>query len=147
MKGNKKVINATAVSEDNIEFRSKAEKTMYDLLKDSGLQFRHEPAAIELLRGFYPTYPWYSGTKERKDKIRSITYTPDFVVDGSYCTHIIEVKGFITDRYPLKRKMLLSIMQNLSDFRFYEVHTKRDMLFCIKKIKEIEDEYANTENK
>lgn len=147
MAGNKRVVNATAVSEDNIRFRSKSERTMYNLLKDSGLKFRHEPAAIELLKGFYPAHLWYEGTKERKDKVRSITYTPDFVVDGEYNTYIIEVKGFITDRYPLKRKMLLHLMQNLTTSRFFEVHTKRDMLFCINKIKEIENEYTNTENK
>lgn len=147
MAGNKRVVNATAVSEDNIKFRSKAERTMYNLLKDSGLEFRHEPAAIELLKGFYPTHPWYEGTKERSNKVRSITYTPDFVVDGKCNTYIIEVKGFITDRYPLKRKMLLYLMQSHTPFKFFEVHTKRDMLFCIDRIKEIENEHTNTENK
>lgn len=147
MAGNKRVVNATAVSEDNIKFRSKAERTMYNLLKDSGLEFRHEPTAIELLKGFYPTHPWYEGTKERGSKVRSITYTPDFTVVGKYNTYIIEVKGFITDRYPLKRKMLLSLIQDFSSFRFFEVHTEKDMLFCINKIKEIENEYTNTENK
>lgn len=147
MAGNKRVVNATEVSEDNIKFRSKSERTMYNLLKDSGLEFRHEPAAIELLKGFYPTHPWYEGTKERSDKVRSITYTPDFVVDGKYNTYIIEVKGFITDRYPLKRKMLLCLMQSHTSFKFFEVHTKRDMLFCIDRIKKIENEHTNTENK
>lgn len=147
MAGNKKVVNATAVSEDNIKFRSKAERTMYNLLKDSGLKFRHEPTAIELLKGFYPTHPWYEGTKERSNKVRSITYTPDFVVDGKWNAYIIEVKGFITDRYPLKRKMLLYLMQSHTSLIFFEVHTKRDMLFCIDRIKEIENEHTNTENK
>lgn len=142
---NKKVVNATAVSEDNINFRSKSERTMYNLLKESGLHFVHEPEAIELLTGFYPNHIWYEGTKERKDKVRSITYTPDFIVNGEKCTYIIEVKGFITDRYPLKRKMLLFLIQ-YSDLRFFEVHTKRDMLFCINKIKEFEDEYTGREN-
>lgn len=147
MAGNKRVVNATAVSEDNIKFRSKAERTMYNLLKDSGLEFRHEPAAIELLKGFYPTHPWYEWTEERSNKVRSITYTPDFVVDGKCNTYIIEVKGFITDRYPLKRKMLLHLMQSHTSLIFFEVHTKRDMLFCIDRIKEIENEHTNTENK
>lgn len=147
MAENKRVVNATAVSEDNIKFRSKSERTMYNLLKDSGLEFRHEPTTIALLKGFYPTHSWYEGTRERNDKVRSITYTPDFMVYGKCNTYIIEVKGFITDRYPLKRKMLLYLIQNFTSFKFFEVHTKRDMLFCIDRIKEIENEHTNTENK
>lgn len=143
--GNKKVINATAVFEDDINFRSKSEKAMYNFLKESGLHFIYEPEAIELLKGFYPNSVWYEGTKERKDKVRSITYTPDFIVNGERYTYIIEVKGFITDRYPLKRKMLLFHIQN-SNSKFFEVHTKKDMLFCINKIKELENGHTSREN-
>lgn len=142
---NRKVVNATAVSEDNIDFKSKSERTMYNLLKESGLHFVCEPEAIELLKGFYPDHVWYEGTRERKDKVRSITYTPDFIVDGEKYTYIIEVKGFITDRYPLKRKMLLALIQD-SDLRFFEVHTRRDMQFCINKIKELENGHTSREN-
>lgn len=142
---NRKVVNATAVSEDNIDFKSKSERTMYNLLKESGLHFVSEPEAIELLKGFYPDHVWYEGTKERKDKMRPMTYTPDFIVNGEKHTYIIEVKGFITDRYPLKRKMLLAFMQG-SDLRFFEVHTRRDMQFCINKIRELENGHTSREN-
>ena len=100
---NKKVVNATAVLRDNIKFRSKAEAKMYELLKESGLWFEYEPDPIVLQEGFYPM-GWYEGTKYREDKIRAITYTPDFVVkvpDKNWF-FIVEVKGFITDRYPFK---------------------------------------------
>ena len=76
---NKKVINATAVSQDGIDFKSKSERTMYNLLKESGLEFCYEPKPITLLEGFQPL-PWYEGVKEHTEKIRKMTYTPDFVV-------------------------------------------------------------------
>ena len=81
---------------------------------------------------------WYEGTKYREDKIRAITYTPDFVVkvpDKNWF-FIVEVKGFITDRYPLKRKMLINhIDSSENHYVFAEVHTKRDMEFIIAEIK------------
>lgn len=134
---NKKVINATATLRDNIKFRSKAEAKMYELLKDSGLWFEYEPDPIVLQEGFYPM-GWYEGTRYRKDKIRAITYTPDFIVkvpDKNWF-FIVEVKGFITDRYPLKRKMLINHIDNSkNNYVFAEIHTKRDMEFIITEIK------------
>lgn len=134
---NKKVVNATAVFRDNIKFRSKAEAKMYELLKNSGLWFEYEPDPIILQESFYPI-GWYEGIKYRKDKIRAITYTPDFIVkvpDKNWF-FIVEVKGFITDRYPLKRKMLINhIDSSKSNYVFAEVHTKRDMEFIITEIK------------
>ena len=110
---NKKVVNATAVLRDNIKFRSKAEAKMYELLKDSGLWFEYEPDPIVLQEGFYPI-GYYEGTKYMKDKIRAITYTPDVIVkvpDKNWF-FIVEGEGFITDRYPLKRKMLINHRDN-----------------------------------
>lgn len=134
---NKKVVNATTVFKDNIKFRSKAEAKMYELLKESGLWFEYEPDPIVLQEGFYPM-GWYEGTKYREDKIRAITYTPDFIVkvpDKNWF-FIVEVKGFITDRYPLKRKMLINhIDSSENNYVFAEVHTKRDMEFIIAEIK------------
>lgn len=141
---NKKVINATAVSFDGINFKSKAERTMYNLLKESGLKFYYEPKPIVLSEGFYPD-SWYEGQKEHTEKVRQITYTPDFIVIHNDHTYIVEVKGMPTDRYIVKRKLLLKLIRVLSNVHFFEVHTKRDMLFCIEKIKE--DEHTNSKNK
>lgn len=144
---NRKVLNATAITQDNIKFRSKAEAKMYELLKDSGLWFEYEPKPIVLQESFYPT-GWYEGTKYRKDKVRAITYTPDFIVkilDKKFI-FIIEVKGFITDRYPLKRKMLIHHIESTHNYIFAEVHTKKDMEFIIAEIKKFSDEYTSSKN-
>lgn len=116
---------------------------MYNLLKESGLEFSYEPRPITLLEGFYPL-PWYEGTKEHTEKIRSMTYTPDFIVlHGNNC-FILEVKGMPTDRYVVKRKLFLNYLKEIPNWHFFEVHTKKDMLFCIQKIKEYE--YSSSKN-
>lgn len=140
---NKKVINATAVSQDGIDFKSKSERTMYNLLKESGLEFYYEPEPITLIEGFYPSL-WYEGTKEHIEKIRKMTYTPDFIVKHKGHTFIIEVKGMPTDRYIVKRKLILNHLRYVAFWHFFEVHTKKDMLFCIQKIKEYE--YSSPKN-
>ena len=132
---NKKVINATAVSQDGINFRSKSERTMYNLLKESGLKFWYESEPITLLEGFYPL-PWYEGTKEHTEKIRKMTYTPDFIVEKNNHHFVLEVKGMPTDRYVVKRKLFLNYLKTQPTWHFFEVHTKRDMIFCIQKIKD-----------
>lgn len=134
---NRKVINATPTSLNGITFRSKSEMKMYMLLVESGLHFEYEPEPIVLLDGFYTTHSWYEGTKEHNEKVRSMTYTPDFVVYGTNKQWFIEVKGMVTDRYPLKRKMMLKYI-NDKNIAFFEVHTVKDMNFCIEKIKEHE---------
>lgn len=123
---------------------------MYSLLNESGLEFSYEPKSFVLLEGFYPKNEWYEGQKPRKDKIRSITYTPDFIVVYQDIQFVIEVKGFITDRYPLKRKLLLDkINKEGLNIIFFELHTKKDMTECIERIHKIIDAYENScrENK
>ena len=140
---NKKVINTTAVSQDGINFRSKAERTFYNLIKETGFDFQYEPKSLVLLEGFYPK-PWYEGMKEHTEKVRNMTYTPDFIVYVNGHTFLIEVKGMATDRYIVKRKLLLNYLKQVDSYHFFEVHTKRDMLFCIEKIKECE--YTSPKN-
>ena len=52
---NKKVINATSVSYDGINFKSKFEASIYKMLKESELKFSYEDYTITLMEGFYPT--------------------------------------------------------------------------------------------
>lgn len=147
MAGNKKVINATSVSEDGIEFKSKSEKRMYDLLKASGLKFSYEPERFTIIEGFYPR-PWYKDIELQKKKQIAITYKPDFIVWGSSRLYVIEVKGFEVEKYLMRRKLFLDYTQkNDLAIDFFEVHTVRGMKFCIEKIKELENGHTNTENK
>lgn len=143
---NRKVINATSVSEDNITFKSKSEKKMYDFLKESGLEFEYEPSSITLIEGFYPK-PWYKDLQEVIRKVLPIRYTPDFIVKGKKTTYIIEVKGFEVEKYSMRRKLFLGLLKNRDDVVFFEVHSVKGMKFCIEKIKELENEYTSEENR
>lgn len=146
MAGNRKVINATSVSEDGIEFKSKSERRMYDLLKESGLDFRYEPERFTILEGFYPRV-WYKDCDPQKKKQIGITYKPDFVVRGKSCLYVIEVKGFEVEKYLMRRKLFLDhVRKNDLAVDFFEVHSVRGMKFCIEKIKELENEYTGGKN-
>ena len=141
---NKKIINASSVEKDGIVFRSKAEERMYELLLSSGLSFKYEPLPYILFKGFYPNV-WYKGQTIHKEKVRDITYTPDFVVRGKARNYIIEVKGFPNDVYPVKRKLLFAHLRITGDV-FFEVYKVRDMRFCIDKIKELEKHELSEQN-
>lgn len=88
---NKKVRNATPQVCDGIKFRSKLEVYCYTQLQKYGIQAEYEQYKYVIFNGF--TY--------NTEKIRPITYTPDFV--GK--TFIIECKGMMNQTFPLKWKM------------------------------------------
>ena len=138
---NKKVVNATSIFYDGINFKSKFESFIYKMLKESGLKFSYEDYTITLMEGFYPTKTSYIPRKKKgirvtefKEKIRSMTYTPDFTVFNNDKIYLIEVKGYETDRYIVKRKLLLKYIDD-KNMIFFEIHTKKDMVNCIEFIK------------
>ena len=63
-----------------------------------------------------------------------MTYTPDFTVFNNDKIYLIEVKGYETDRYIVKRKLLLKYIDD-KNMIFFEIHTKKDMINCIEFIK------------
>lgn len=107
---------------------------MYKLLIESNLEVQHEEIKIILMEGFYPK-KWFSKSKEQVKKILNLTYTPDFIVKHNNYTIYIEVKGFMSDNYPIKRKLFLNKINNESNSIFFEVYNKKDMLNCISYIK------------
>lgn len=139
---NKKVVNATSVSEDGIAFKSKMERRMYELLRDSGLEFSYESEKFTVVEGFYPV-SWYKDTEIQRKKQISISYRPDFVVKGRRTLYVIEVKGFEVEKYLMRRKLFLKFINDSGlSVLFFEVHTARGMKFCIDKIKRLEDEHS-----
>lgn len=133
---NRKIKNATKIVVDGITVRSKSEAMMYELLKKTGLKFGYEDYTIILMDSFYPRC-WINGMKKDCSKMRSITYTPDFVVYGSERLYFIEVKGFPNDTYPIKRKLLMRFLMEKNSI-FFEVHNRKEMENCINIITEYE---------
>ena len=130
---------------EGISFKSKLEKTIYQVLREQGFPAKYEPRKFILWQGFKPTVPFYNKDKTTRllklehKKLVDITYTPDFVF--SYRGHmvIIEAKGLENDVFPLKKKMFRKwLEQHHPQSIFFEVYTKRQLLQAIDIIKTLE---------
>ena len=112
-KVNKKVINATEVTVNGVKYRSKLEARCAQILKENNISFEYEPLKIE----YIPKFEYYG------EKYRAAFYTPDFIVDNKY---ILEIKGWKTDTYRYKKKLvLLKLLKdnNYTKYRFFEIKT------------------------
>lgn len=99
-------------------FRSKLEAQTAETLDKLGIPYAYEERKIELIEGFRSPF--------QKDKVRSITYKPDFEI-GSI---IIECKGFETPEWKIKKKLLFKWLQENEPFTvFYQTHdAQKDVL-------------------
>jgi hypothetical protein len=109
---NKKVRNATREVVDDIQFRSRLEAFTYrSLLEASIHNFSYEKHTFILVDKFEARSTCYegdnkTGLKEVSNKIRPMTYTPDFCyIDENKVGWIIDVKGFANDVFPYKWKL------------------------------------------
>lgn len=148
---NRKIKNATEVSQDNIKFRSKSERMIYNTLISLGFKPEFEPERITIWEGFTPKEPLYIDgipqmTKPKKKNINFMPkvlkfldwhYTPDFKLTIGNQIFYIEVKGFGNDIWPYKRKLFLKTIQDKPNIHFFEVHTKRGLLKTVKIIEDI----------
>ena len=86
---------------DGHKFDSKKEAMYYLKLKD--MQERGEITALELQPRFIVQEGFsYNGKKER-----AISYVSDFKYEKDFDTYVVDVKGYKTDVYKLKRKLFL----------------------------------------
>ena len=128
-KPNLKVRNATKVEVDGIKFRSKLEARAYQRLKDEGFNFEYE---IE-------TYCIIDKFEFQDQKIRAITYTPDFIDKDRRI--IIEIKGFSNDSWTLREKLFKRFLTiNRLDFTFYVVKNIKELELLIIDLKAMKNE-------
>lgn len=138
---NKKIKNASPFEYNGINFRSKTEVMVYKTLTEQGFEVFYEPTSYTIWHGYKPKRPFYRPNKDGllrldKEKIRSITYTPDFITSYNNLPIIIEVKGFSNDVYPYKRKLFRKYLEDLEqDSMYFEIHTKKQLLQAIEIIK------------
>ena len=138
---NKKVRNATQITYDNIQFKSKLEVYCYKKLKEANIDFKYEKDTFELMEKFeYPNICYESfkdGKKwsmgEKTNKIRPIRYTPDFT--NLKDKWIIECKGNANDIFPVKWKMFKHfIYVNNLHYNLYLPKNQRHVDECIQHI-------------
>lgn len=101
-------------------YRSTLEAETAEVLDKLGIPFEYETRKIELLEGFRCVY--------QKDKVRSITYTPDFIIGPV----MLECKGFETPEWKLKKKLIFKYLQeNEPEICFYQVHDSGKQLLAV----------------
>jgi len=151
---NKKIKGAVTHIYNGIKFRSGLEVSSYKKLELSGLTFSYESERILLWKGLklkevqvIAPNKISAGkyTRELFQQTRAllnITYTPDFIVRYKDYKIYFDVKGMPNDTYPIKKKMLLRVLEERSldpddhyKYMFFEPHNVGQMEESIKLIK------------
>lgn len=111
-----RVKNATSVDKYGIHFRSKLELYTYEAFMEAGIPVKYEPKHFTLLPKFE-----YLG-----EKIRPITYLPDFIGKG----FVVECKGLIGDSFPLRYKL----------FKYYlKRHRSKMTCYLVRNHKQVDE--------
>lgn len=147
---NKKIKNAEKDFYDNIHFKSHFEVVVYKTLKEAGFNPFYERKTYTIWNGFRPRVLFFNRVVSKgitlfklcNQKIRDITYTPDFYIKYANFHFIIEAKGYENDVFPLKKKIFRKYLENLSKntgefYVYFEVRNKREVLKTINIIKNI----------
>lgn len=143
---NKKIINATPITVNNIAFKSKLEAMLFKVLEDNGLNPKYESNKFVIWKGFKPTVPYYERNKKTKTislndkKLMDITYMPDFTFDYGEYRVFVEVKpdNFTNDVYPYKAKIFRKYLETVNIDKkpiFVKVGTKKNLLEFINILK------------
>lgn len=160
MKVNKKVLNATINTFNNIEFKSKLERSVYTTLLQEGFNPSYEPYTFVLWEGFQPITPFYDKeTKSQRQKrlnngdpriatllslknskLISIHYTPDFFFQYEGIDIYIEAKGKENDVFYIKKKLFIKYLDNKFlttkvSSMYFEIYSKKQLLQAIDIIK------------
>ena len=113
-----RIKNATKVDKYGIHFRSKLECYTYEALINAGIKVKYEPKHFTLLNKFE-----YLG-----EKIRPITYLPDFIGTYKNKKFIIECKGLIGDSFPLRFKLFKHYLKrHKSKYKCYLVRNHKQV--------------------
>ena len=114
MKTKGRVKNATAVDAYGLHFRSKLELYTYEAYTKAGIPVKYEPKHFTLLPKFE-----YLG-----EKIRPITYLPDFIGRG----FVVECKGLMGDSFPLRFKLFkYYLKKHRSKYKCYLVRNHKQV--------------------
>lgn len=119
MKKSGKIKNTTPTVFGDVNYRSKLEAYMAMLLTNNNIEFSYESKIFEIL----PPFDFHG------EKVRPITYKPDFIVDN----HVIEIKGFPNDAWPLREKMFKYSIKDL-DIHYHIARNQKECQAVISKI-------------
>ena len=121
-----RVKNATKVDKYGLHFRSKLECYTYEAFMKAGIPVEYEPKHFTLLNKF----------EYDKEKIRAITYLPDFIGNYKNNKFVVECKGMITESFPLRWKLFkYYLKRHRSKHRCYMVRNHKQVDEMINDIK------------
>lgn len=138
---NKKVINASPLCYNGIQFKSKLEVTVYKAFIECGIQPSYEPERHIIFEGFKPTVPFYIKDKTKNVSLSNkkqiaITYTPDLEFEYNGYKVYIEVKpAYCNDVYPYKRKLFRKYLENIPNSIYAQLSSRKDTLQFIEILK------------
>lgn len=160
---NKKIKNATPLSYDGIDFKSKLEKQIYVTLNLYKLSPQYESKTFVIWEGYTSHIPFYDRESQHQKtkrvkkgdlnrirsltlkpiKLRDITYTPDFYIRYNNLDVYIESKGFENDVFPIKKKLFRRYLDDLytetgQKSIYFEVYTITQLLQALEIIKNLE---------
>lgn len=142
MTANRKIKNARKCIYNNIHFKSNLEMYCYRYFSENGITLQYETKSFVLTDAFYPKAKIYVPVKTRNsskttiklksNKVRPITYTPDFIFETPNSYVFIETKGRANDVYPIKRKLFLKVMNQIcidsnKECWFFEPHNQQQV--------------------
>ena len=152
---NKKIKNAHPKEYNGIKFRSQLEVTTYKTLIEYGFTPKYEEETFILWDGFIPSVPFYTKNSFKrknhnievlspftvKDRrpVQCAVYVPDFTFDYKGRHIIVEVKGFSTDTFKYRFKLFRKSLEYREDkdkLEIWEIFTKKQLLDCIRILKE-----------
>ena len=109
-----RVKNATRVDKYGLHFRSKLELYTYEAFMNAGIPVKYEPKHFTLLPKF----------EYLQEKIRPITYLPDFIGKG----FVVECKGLIGESFPLRYKLFkYYLKKHRSKMKCYLVRNQKQL--------------------
>lgn len=117
--GKGRVKNATKVDKYGLHFRSKLELYTYEAFMKAGIPVEYEPKHFTLLPKF----------EYLQEKIRAITYLPDFIGHYKDKRFIVECKGLMGDSFPLRFKL----------FKHYlKTHRSKAQVYLVRNHKQVD---------
>lgn len=114
---NKKIRNAQITSYNSVTFKSKLEAGIAESLDLLNINYEYEKYKISLLPSFC-----YDN-----QHFRPMVYTPDFKIGNA----IIEAKGFPSDAWKIRKKLIMWTLKNTPSIEYFEVHSIQEFLNMI----------------
>ncbi len=138
MSDKRRVKNAVKVSADGYTFKSKLEYIIYTTIKEAGFNVEYESMRFCIQEGFDAV------VNLKRERIRPCYYRPDFVIRRGDVIFIIEAKGYPTDTWKLRRKLILKKLESEPNIVYFEVKSTAQMKEILNEIKHLEVATTNS---